>query len=497
MGMSEIKKYKLYINGQWEEAASGKTFGTINPYTGEVWAEIAEGDEEDVDRAVRAARKAFENPDWKRLTPTERGNLLRKLGDLVKDHAERLAQIETRDNGKLIREMLIQTKLIPQWCYYYAGWADKIMGEVIPLEKPNIFNYTLREPLGVVGAIVPWNSPLLLTFWKMAPALATGNTIVIKPSEHTSASLLELVPLIEQAGFPPGVVNVVTGYGETAGAALTRHHLVNKIAFTGGVETGKLVAKNAANHLARVSLELGGKSPNIVFPDANLDNAVNGIIAGIFAASGQTCIAGSRLFLHEKIHQEVLERLIDKASKIKMGDPSKMETEMGPIALKEQLDKIKKYVEIGLQEGAKLVYGGEQPTEPELRKGWFFKPTIFTGVQNHMRIAQEEIFGPVLCVLTFRDEEEVIRLANDTPYGLAAGIWTQDIQRAHRVARELQAGTVWINTYRNISFASPFGGYKNSGYGRENGPEVLKEYTQVKSVWVELSGIVPDPFVMR
>ncbi|MCI0528017.1 MAG: aldehyde dehydrogenase family protein, partial [Nitrospira sp.] len=287
------------------------------------------------------------------------------------------------------------------------------------------------------------------------------------------------------------------GYGETAGAAVTKHHLVNKVAFTGGVETGKLVAKNAANHLARVSLELGGKSPNIVFPDANLENAVNGIIAGIFAASGQTCIAGSRVFLHEKIYPEVLNRLVEKAEKIKMGDPSLMETEMGPIALKEQLDKIKKYVEIGLQEGARLVCGGEQPTDPELRKGWFFKPTIFANVHNQMRIAQEEIFGPVLGILSFREEEEVIQLANDIPYGLGAGVWTQDIQRAHRVAREIQAGTVWINTYRNVSFASPFGGYKQSGYGRENGFEVMKEYTQVKSVWVELSGTVPDPFVMR
>ncbi|MBI3990301.1 MAG: aldehyde dehydrogenase [candidate division NC10 bacterium] len=493
----ELKRYKLSINGRWEEAASGKCFETVNPYTGEAWALLPEGGEEDVDRAVRAAREAFESKEWKSLTGGQRGQLLRRLGDLIAQHAERLARIETTDNGKIIRETTFQLKAIPDCYYYFAGWADKIHGEVIPTDKPTILNYTLREPIGVVGAIIPWNSPLYLTSIKLAPALAAGNTVVIKPSEITSVSALEFIQLVEEAGFPPGAVNVVTGFGEKAGAALTKHQLVGKIAFTGGCETGKLVAKSAADHLARVTLELGGKSPNIVFEDADLDSAVNGAMAGIFAATGQTCIAGSRLFLHESIHDRFVEKLVARAKTIKMGDPTSWGTEMGPLAFKDQREKVLTYVEIGKEEGAKLVYGGEPPTDPELKKGYFVKPTVFVDVENHMRIAQEEIFGPVVSVIRFRTEEEVIQMANDVRYGLAAGLWTQDVKRVHRLAKELQAGTVWVNTYRTLAFSSPFGGYKESGIGKENGFEVLREYTQLKSVWVETGGPIGDPFVMR
>nr|MDQ3829075.1 aldehyde dehydrogenase [Candidatus Tectomicrobia bacterium] len=405
--------------------------------------------------------------------------------------------IETRDNGKLIREMLGQARALPSYYYYYAGLADKILGETIPLENTSVFNYTLREPVGVVGIITPWNSPLLILSFSLAAALATGNTVVVKPSEHTSASTLEFAKLVQAAGFPPGVFNVVTGFGKTAGGALVRHPGVNKNVFTGGAETGKVIAELAASNITPVLLELGGKSPNIVFDDAALPNAVNGCIAGIFAASGQTCIAGSRLFLHAKVHDAFVERLVERTKQIKLGDPSSLASEMGPMATTDQLRKVQGFVDSAISDGAELVYGGNRPDVPELRQGWFFTPTIFDGVRNDMYLAQEEVFGPVLGVLTFHEEEELIALANQTRYGLAAGIWTNDIRRAHRVARDLKAGTVWINTYRAISYASPFGGYKQSGYGREMGLEAIKEFTQVKSVWVDLADTVPDPFALR
>lgn len=490
--MGDIKKYEMYIDGKWVEAESGEFFQSQNPFTGEMWASLPKGGQADVDKAVRAAKKAFDEGPWGKMLPKDRGHLMHKLADLIEENAEELAQTETRDNGKLIREMLGQIQSLPRWYHYFAGLADKIQGEVIPLDKENILNYTLREPLGVVGLIVPWNSPLLLITFKLAPALAAGNTVVIKPSKYAPCSTLEFAKLVEKAGFPSGVVNVVTGMGEEVGDALINHPDVSKIAFTGGTDTGRSVAQKAGATLKRLTLELGGKSPNIVFEDADVDNALSGVIGGIFAASGQSCVAGSRLLVQNSIKESFLESLVKRAKRIKLGDPLEMETEMGPIANQNQLNKIKEYVEIGLQEGAKLLCGGKQPSD---LGGLFFEPTIFEG-ENGMRIAQEEIFGPVLCAIGFEDEREAIKLANDTVYGLAAGVWTNDLRRAHRVAAQIKAGTVWINHYRDESCASPFGGYKMSGYGRENGMEAIKEYTQIKSVWVELSGKVKDPFVL-
>ena len=493
----DLTKYEMFIGGKKVDAVSGGSFESLNPYTGKAWATIPDGREEDVDLAVAAANKALEDPQWKGMTPMERGLLLRRFGDVLRDNAEHLGRVETRDNGKLIREMLGQARALPGYYYYYAGLADKVVGETIPLEKTSIFNYTLREPIGVVAIITPWNSPLLILSFSLAAVLACGNTVVVKPSEHASASTLEFARLVEEAGFPPGVFNVVTGFGKTAGGPLVGHPGVDKVVFTGGAETGKGIGQLAATNLTPTLLELGGKSPNIVFADASIPDAVNGCIAGIFAASGQTCLAGSRLFLHEKIYDEFMERLVERTKKIRMGDPSMMESEMGPMATIDQLHKVESFVESAVREGAELVYGGKRPEDPRLGQGWFFMPTIFDRMRNDMFLAREEVFGPVLAVMQFREEEEVITLANETRYGLAAGIWTKDVRRAHRVARACKAGTVWINTYRALSYASPFGGYKQSGYGREMGLEAVREFTQVKSVWVDLAETVPDPFTIR
>jgi aldehyde dehydrogenase (NAD+) len=494
---ADLSTYQMLINGEWVNATSGRFFESFNPYTGKPWAVMPDGQEEDVDRAVEAARRALDNPDWKRMGPMQRGHLLRRFADLLRDNAEHLALVETRDNGKLIREMLGQARALASYYHYYAGLADKILGETIPLENTLVFNYTLREPVGVVAIITPWNSPLLILSFSLAAALAAGNTVVVKPSEHASASTLEFARLAREAGFPAGVFNVVTGFGKTAGGALVRHPGVNKIVFTGGAETGKAIAQMASSNITPVLLELGGKSPNIVFEDASIPDAVNGCIAGIFAASGQTCLAGSRLLLHEKIHDEFVGRLVERTKTIRLGDPSKTESEMGPIATTDQLRKVQDFVESAIKEGAELVYGGKRPEDPALGQGWFYMPTIFGGMRNDMYLAQEEVFGPVLAILKFREEEEAIALANQTRYGLAAGVWTNHVKRAHRVARAIKAGTVWINTYRALSYASPFGGYKQSGYGREMGLEALREFTQVKSVWVDLAETVPDPFVIR
>jgi (Z)-2-((N-methylformamido)methylene)-5-hydroxybutyrolactone dehydrogenase len=494
---STLTRYRMYVGGEWVDAGSGDCFESDNPYLGEPWALIPRGTAADADRAVRAAHAAFTSGEWPRLTASRRGALLRRLGDLVIERSAELAEIEVRDNGKLFAEMSAQTAYMAQWYHYYGGLADKIEGSVLPTDKPETFNYTRYEPLGVVVAIIPWNSPLLLMAWKLAPALAAGNTVVVKPSEFTSASALEFMKLVEAAGFPPGVVNVVTGFGADVGAALIEHPLVRKVAFTGSDATGQKVYEAAARGMKRVSMELGGKSPNIVFEDADLDNAIKGVISGIFAATGQTCIAGSRLLVQQSIHDQFLEKLVAFAKTAKMGNPMSKDTQIGPVTNKPQLEKILKYIDIAKGEGAQAVLGGSRASRPECGNGWFVEPTIFSGVRNSMRIAQEEVFGPVLAVIPFTDDEEAIAIGNDVVYGLAAGVWTQNIRRALTMAEKLQAGTVWVNTYRAVSYLSPFGGYKRSGLGRESGQEMIKEYLQVKSVWISTAADVPNPFIQR
>jgi acyl-CoA reductase-like NAD-dependent aldehyde dehydrogenase len=492
-----LATYQLYIDGRWVEPASGEYFETDNPYLAQPWARVARGTAADVDRAVQAAHRALTSGEWPKLTASRRGALLRRLGDLVTERSKALAEIEVRDNGKLYAEMSAQTAYMAQWYHYYGGLADKIEGSVIPTDKPDTFNYTRYEPIGVVAAIIPWNSPLLLTAWKLAPALAAGNTVVIKPSEFTSASVLEFMRLVEDAGFPPGVVNVVTGFGADVGAPLVEHPLVAKVAFTGSDATGQRVYEAAARGLKRVSMELGGKSPNIVFDDAELENAIKGVISGIFAATGQTCIAGSRLLVQESIHDLFLEKLVAFAKTARMGNPMDAGTQIGPVTNRPQFEKILDYIEIAKAEGARPVLGGGRATRPECGDGWFVEPTIFAGVHNRMRIAQEEVFGPVLAVIPFTDEDDAIAIGNDVLYGLAAGVWTQNMRRALLMAERLKAGTVWINTYRAVSYLSPFGGYKRSGLGRESGQEMIKEYLQVKSVWISTATDVPNPFIQR
>jgi aldehyde dehydrogenase (NAD+) len=492
-----VKRYQLQIDGKARDPAGGVWFETQNPYTGQAWAEIPRGSAPDVDAAVKAAHAAFTSGPWAEMTATQRGALMRKLADLVARDAAKLAATEVRDNGKLIAEMGAQLNYLPQWYYYYAGLADKVEGKTLPLDKKGYFAYTRREPLGVVAALTPWNSPLLLAGWKIAPALAAGCTVVIKPSEFTSASTLEFAELFKEAGFPPGVFNVVTGFGAEVGAALTEHPLVAKITFTGSDATGRIIAEKAARNLKHVSLELGGKSPNIVFEDADLDQAVFGAISGIFAATGQTCIAGSRLLVQESIHDEFVEKLLAIAGTARMGDPMDMNTQVGPVTTPPQYKKVLDYIDIARNEGATAVLGGGKATAPECGQGWFVQPTIFTGVRNDMRIAQEEVFGPVLSVIKFKDEADALRIANDVRFGLAAGVWTRDMGRAIRMSEKLQAGTVWVNTYRAVSFMAPFGGYKDSGLGRESGIDAIGEYLQTKSVWINTGAVAANPFVLR
>jgi (Z)-2-((N-methylformamido)methylene)-5-hydroxybutyrolactone dehydrogenase len=490
--MTDMQHRKMYIDGQWVDAESGEVFETVNPYTGKPWATAPLAGTADVRKAVDAARRALSGP-WATMSAAQRGVLIRRLAELIGPHADELARIETTDNGKVIRETTGQMAGLPATYEFFAGAADKIFGDTISAPQTNFFTYTRREPVGVVAAILPWNSPLYLLASKLAPALAAGCTFVAKPAEQTPCSTLEFAKLVEQAGFPAGVFNVVTGAGET-GAALSADPGVDKVTFTGSTATGIAVMKSAADHIADVTLELGGKSPNIIFADADIDAAVNGVMAGIFAATGQTCIAGSRLLVHESIREQVVERLAGRAPEIKMGDPLQMETEMGPIAFAEQLDKVGYYVELGVSEGATVVCGGRRPSDPELADGYFFEPTILTGVDNSMRVAREEIFGPVLSVITFSSEDEAVQLGNDTNYGLAAAVWTKDVQRAHRIAHRLKAGTIWINSYRVLANNVPYGGFGQSGIGRENGIEGLNAYLQTKSVWVELTGETRDPF---
>ncbi len=491
-----MQRYLQYIDGQWVPSESGRFFTSTNPYTGEGWAEIPEATADDVDRAVKAASAALDG-EWGQLTASQRGRLLYRLADAIEEKSAHLAEIEVRDNGKLLAEMAGQTRYITEWFRYYGGLADKLQGSVIPSDKPQFFNYTKYEPIGVVAMITPWNSPLLLLSWKLAPALAAGNTAVIKPSEFTSASTLELMNIIEEVGFPKGVVNVVTGEGAVAGAALVEHEDVGKVAFTGSDVSGARIYAAAAADIKRVSLELGGKSPNIVFEDADFEAAVMGAISGIFAATGQTCLAGSRLLVERSIHDRFVQRLVEVAKTAKIGDPMQPDTNVGPVTTLPQYQKVLDYIKIAKEEGATCVLGGRPYDGPGARGGQFVEPTVFTDVTNDMRIAQEEVFGPVLSIIPFSGEEEAIRIANDVRFGLAAGVWTQDMGRAFRVSDSLRAGTVWVNTYRAVSVTTPFGGYKRSGLGRENGLEMMKDYCEVKSVWIAKDNQVANPFVMK
>lgn len=473
---------KLYIGGKWVDSASGKTFDTVNPATGEVLATVAEAGPEDVDRAVNAARKAFDEGPWSRMSAASRSRLIYKLADLMEEHKEELAQLESLDNGKPIRES--RTADIPlaiEHFRYYAGWATKIVGQTIPVAG-QYFNYTRHEPVGVVGQIIPWNFPLLMAAWKLGAALATGCTVVLKPAEQTPLSALYLASLAEEAGFPEGVINVIPGYGETAGAPLVQHPKVDKIAFTGSTEVGKLIMAEASHTLKRVTLELGGKSPNIILPDADMSRAIPGAISGIMFNQGQVCCAGSRLFVQKKAYDNVVSDLVSYSKKIKQGDGLNPETEMGPLVSKEQQDRVVRYIDRGKAEGAELLTGGSFS-----ERGYFVEPTVFADVSDDMTIAKEEIFGPVVCAMPFEDLDEVIERANNSEYGLAAGLWTENIRNAHYVASKLKAGTVWVNCYNVFDAASPFGGYKMSGIGREMGSYAINNYTEVKSVWINLA----------
>jgi len=481
-----IRPGQLFIGGKSEDAVSGKTIPVMNPATGEQVTTVPEAGSEDVDRAVKAARRTFESGAWRKVDASQRERIIWRIGELIDKNKEELGTLESLNNGKTYREALRGD--IPPTSdifYYYAGWTRKIYGETIPVDG-NYLNYTLREPMGVVGMITPWNYPMLLAGWKVAPALATGCSMVIKPSEMTPLTTLKLAEYCLEAGVPEGVVNVVTGYGAT-GEALARHMDVDKIAFTGSVRTARALLKaSGESNLKRLSLELGGKSPNIIFPDADLDRAMKAAFWGIYANKGEVCSAGSRLLVHEKIYDEFVGKLAERAGKMKLGDPLDPGTEMGSQISQLQLEKILGYIESGKQEGAQVMAGGERDTEGAKAKGFFVKPTVFAAVKPGMKIAQEEIFGPVLSAIKFKDADEAAEIANGTIYGLVSAVWTRDIGVAHRLAQRIKAGSVWINAYNCFDSSSPFGGYKQSGFGREMGPHALESYTQIKSVWVSL-----------
>ncbi|MEE8176154.1 MAG: aldehyde dehydrogenase family protein [Gemmatimonadota bacterium] len=474
---------RLFIGGEWEDAASGETFEVIDPARAEVLTEVAEAGIEDVDRAVRAARDAFEGGEWREMSPRARGRLLWKLAERLEERKDEIARVETLNNGKPLFESGIDVAMTIQTFEYYAGWTTKIEGETIPVSVPFQFNYTLREPIGVVGAIVPWNFPLNLASWKVAPALAAGCTVVLKPATETPLTALLLADVAAEVGLPPGVLNVVPGRGSTAGEAVVAHPGVDKIAFTGSTEVGQRIATVAARTVKRVSLELGGKSPNIVFADANIPFAAKGALAGIFYGKGEVCAAGSRLLVESSAHEQLVGMVAEGADRMKVGDPFEKGTRIGAIVSKRQMESVLGYIEKGVEEGARVVAGGGRA---DIGPGYFVQPTVFDDVTSEMTIAREEIFGPVLATLTFEDVDDAIEQANDTMYGLAAAVWTSDVKKAHYVASRLKAGTVWINTYNLYDPASPFGGYKQSGYGRDLGGQALDQYTQLKSVWVNL-----------
>lgn len=486
---------QLFIDGGFVAPQSGNYIDSVNPTTGRVWARVPEADDRDVDLAVEAADRAFYGP-WGQISGTARADVLRRLALLIQENVDNLAHIESTDNGKLIRETAQVAGNLPRWLNWFAGAAERLNGEQIPTANTDYLVYTVREPVGVVAAIVPWNAPLMLLIMKVAPALAAGCTVVVKTAEQTTASALEVARLAAEAGLPPGVLNIISGTGQSTGRTLIRHPKVRKVSFTGSTASGIQVMKDAADNLSPVSLELGGKSANIVFADADLDAAVNGVVAGVFAAAGQMCIAGGRLLVERSIAQELADRVAARARTIRVGNPFQAESEMGPLATREQRDRVLEMVAEAESQGAVLVEGGGAPDDPELADGFYIRPTVFADVTQEMRIAREEVFGPVLTVFPFDSEEEAIRLANDTQYGLAGGVWTTNLQRAHRVARGVQAGTIWVNGYRATDPGVPFGGVKSSGIGRENGDEAVQAFTQTKSVWVELSGDTRDPFIM-
>lgn len=493
-----MKKYQLWIDGKAEDPANRQWIDTINPYTGETWAKIPRGTAEDAARAVEAAKRAMHDGPWGKMTATERGKIMRRIGDLIVQNAKSLAEIETRDNGKVLTEMQGQLKTIPEYWYYYGGLADKIEGAVMPVEKTDVFAFTTHEPVGVVAALTAWNSPLQFLSLKCAPALAAGCSVVVKPSEFTSASSLEFAALTKEAGLPDGVLNVVTGYGNEIGAPLVEHEDVAKISFTGSDVTGARIYETAARGMKRVAMELGGKSPNIVFADADLEAAAIGVVSGIFGAAGQMCIAGSRLLVQNSIKESFTECLVALARNVRLGDPMQPTTHVGPIATAPQFAKVMDYIEIARTDGARCILGGKPAVGPGLTGGQFVEPTIFTEVTNDMRIAQEEVFGPVLSIIGFDDEKNAIALGNSVIYGLVAGVWTANIGRAMRMTKALKAGTVWVNTYRAYSFMMPFGGMKMSGLGRENGIEAVREFLETKSVFLSTSDKPPvNPFVQR
>ncbi len=493
--MTALKQFQMFIDGAWVDAEGGATFESLNPATAEPWALMPAASEADVDRAVKAAARALKDPAWTSLTATARGKLLYKLADLLAENAADLGAIETIDSGKLAKETQSQALYIADYYRYYAGLADKIEGATPPVDKPDMHVHTLRGPIGVVAAIVPWNAQMFLAATKLGPALAAGNTVVLKASEGGPAPMLEFARLIEQAGFPPGVVNVITGFGEPCGRALTSHPDVARIAFTGGPEAARHVVRNSAENFAHVTLELGGKSPIMVFDDADLDSAVNGIIAGNFGASGQSCVAGSRVLLQAGIHDAVVQRLVERADAIRVGDPLDENSQMGPLATEAQILNIETKLAQTRAHGGTVICGGKRPSG---LRGWFFEPTIVLCDTPDVACAENELFGPVMSVLKFKNETEALNLANDTRYGLGAGIFTRDVARALRVSEAVHSGIVWVNTYRVISPLVPFGGFKQSGYGRESGMQAIEDYTRIKSVWINTSDApMADPFVMR
>jgi acyl-CoA reductase-like NAD-dependent aldehyde dehydrogenase len=489
-----MRNYELYIGGEWVKPAAGEYFESYIPFKQEPWARIAQADETDVRTAVEVARQAFETI-WRKTPGVERARLMLRLAALLEEQADDMGVLETSDNGKVIRETKSQMLFSVRLLRFYAGYADKIFGQVIPLDRRDVFDYASYEPLGVIGIITAWNSPMALLANKLPAALAAGNCVVVKPSEHASVTTLEFCSLIERAGFPPGVFNVVTGDRRTGQALIGAG--INKVSFTGSPFAAREIAASAGKNLIPVTLELGGKSPNIIFDDADLDKAVVGALAGIFGATGQTCIAGSRLLVQRPVYDEVVHRLADRAAKIKLGDPLDVATEMGSAANEPQLNKIMSFIDSAKKEGARLITGGERATEGALAKGLYVKPTIFADVRNDMTLAQEEVFGPVLSIIPFDTEEEAIAIGNATRYGLASGVWTRSLDRMHRVARELTAGVVWVNTYRAVAAQSPFGGFKESGFGRERGEAGLYEFVTTKNVMVDFSEGARDPFAVR